>query len=280
MSRNITQGAEKSNLALASASERIRGMEETFGVTLLERGRRGVSLTPAGRTLMHHAEAVLQQVNHMRGDLAKFACGLKGHVRVLANTSAMTEFLPEKLQAFLAENPNLDIDLEERPSLEIVRSIAEGFADIGIVADIAEFGSLEHFPFEIDRLVLITPRGHAFASRRSVAFYDLLDEEFVGLSATSALQRHLGQHALQAGRPLKLRVRLNNFDAVCRMVESGIGLAIIPETAALRHRKSMPIRIVRLRDAWSLRHLAVCVRQFSAMPGYAQQLVRRLARDG
>ena len=150
---SITHGASRANMALASASERIRGMEKVVGIALLERGRRGVKLTPAGRALMHHAQTVLRQISHMRGDLAKYADGLKGHIRVLANTSALSQFLPELLSAFLAENPNLDIDLEERPSHDIVRSVAEGFADVGIVADIVDFGGLESFPFATDRLV-------------------------------------------------------------------------------------------------------------------------------
>ena len=273
---NITLGAEKANMALASASERIRGMEEILGVALLDRERRGVRLTPAGRALGHHAQIVLQQIARMQGELAEYAAGLKGHVRLSSNTSALTEFLPEALNAFLAVNPQIDIDLEERPSFDIIRAVAEGFSDIGIVADIVAFGALETFPFATDRLVAIVPRRHALAARRSILFRDLLGYEFVGLGATSALQQHLGEHAIQAGQPLKLRVRLNSFDAACRMVENGIGLAVIPATAAIRCRRTMAIRIVRLTDPWALRHLTICVRRLDELPAYAQQLVHHL----
>ena len=83
---------------------------------LLERGRRGVSQTPAGRALAHHARVVLQQVERLRGELGDYAHGLKGHVRVLANTAAMSEFLPEALGNFLAAHPRIDVNLEERLS--------------------------------------------------------------------------------------------------------------------------------------------------------------------
>ena len=273
---SITHGAAKANMSLPAASERLRGMEQELGAALLERGRRGVKVTAAGRTLVHHAQLVLQQIEHMRSELSEYAGGTKGHIRLVANTSALSEFLPEALKAFLANNPGIDIDIEEQPSYDIIRLVAEGFADIGIVADIVDFGGLETFPFAIDRLVVVMPRKHVLAGARRLSFRDLLDHEFVGLAATNALQQHLGQHAVQAGRPLKLRVRLGGFDAVCRMVENGVGLAVIPETAARRCQQIMAIRIARLSDPWSLRHLNVCVRRLSELPDFAQRLVRHL----
>jgi DNA-binding transcriptional LysR family regulator len=180
---------------------------------------------------------------------------LKGHVRVFANTSALTEFMPETLSAFLAGNPGIDVDIEEKPSHDIVRLVAEGFVDIGIVADIVDFAGLDVVPFATDRLVLIMPQHHRLARRRRIRFRDVIDEDFVGMVATNALQQHLAQHALQAGKPLRLRARLGSFEAVSRMVENGIGLAVIPETAALRCQKLMAIRIARLADMWSLRPL-------------------------
>ena len=275
---SITRGAARANMTLASASERIRHMEEGLGTALLERGRRGVSLTPAGRALLHHAQLMLQQVEQMRGELAKYAGGLKGHVRLLANTSALSEFLPEALKGFLVDNPGIDLDVEERPSYDIVRAVAEGFADVGIVADIADLGGLEAFPFATDRLVLVMPKQHPLASRRGLSFRDLLDHDFVGMAGSSALQQHLGQHALQSGRPLKLRVRLNSFDAICRMVENGVGLAVIPETAARRSRRSMAIRVSHLLDPWSRRQLSICVRRLEQLPAQARQLVQHLRR--
>lgn len=273
---SITRGAEMSNMALASASERIGKMEELAGVALLERGRRGVILTPAGRAFVHHARLVLQQIEHMKGELSEYAGGQKGRVRMQANASALSEFLPEALKAFLATHPGIDVDLEENSSYGIVRSVAEGFVEIGIVADIVDFGDLEAHAFATDRLVLVTPRDHPVADQHLPSFRSLLDYEFVGLAATNALQQHLGQRAIQAGKPLKLRVRLGSFDAACRMVGNGIGLAIIPETAARRCKRSAAIRISRLADQWALRQLHVCVRRSSDLPPPAHLLLEHL----
>jgi molybdate transport repressor ModE-like protein len=277
---SITHGASMSNMALASASERIGKMEELAGVALLERARRGVVLTPAGRALVHHARLVLLQVEHMKGELSAYAGGTKGRVRMQANASALSEFLPEALKAFLAGHPGIDVDVEENSSYDIVRSVAEGFVEVGIVADIVDFGDLEAYPFATDKLVLVTPQGHPLSARRRPMFRSLLDQEFVGLTAANALQQHLGQHAIQAGKPLKLRVRLGSFDAVCRMVGNGIGLAVIPETAARRCRRTAAIRISRLADPWALRQLHVCVRRSTELTPPACLLLEHLRRHG
>ncbi|WP_142849011.1 LysR substrate-binding domain-containing protein [Telmatospirillum sp. J64-1] len=276
---SITQGAEAAGLALASASARVRGMEETLGAPLLERGPRGVQPTPAGQALVHHARLVLLQVEQMRGELGQYAQGLKGHLRLLCNTAALTEFLPESLGAYLSRHPHIDIDLEEGLSYEIALAIAEGRGDIGIVADTVDLAGLQTFPFRVDRLVLVVPQDHAFAGRREIFFHETLAEPYIGLTPGSALQDHLVQHAIRAGTPLKLRVRLRGFEAVCRMVASGVGIAILPETAARRCRRSMPIRLLRLKDPWALRRLVLCVRRFEALPLHARKLVEHLTAE-
>jgi DNA-binding transcriptional LysR family regulator len=273
---SITHGAARTNLALASASARIRGMEALLGTPLLERQRRGVRPTPAGRALLHHAQLVLQQMERLRGELGAFGSGLKTRLRLLANTAGMSEFLPEVLATYLAGHPNVGIDLEERPSAQIVLAVAEGHADLGIVADAVDMGALETFPFRTDQLVLIAPRGHRLARRRALAFRETLDQDFVGLGAGSALQEHLAAHAARAGQPLDLRVRVSSFDAIARMVEQGVGVAVIPDTAARRCAASMAIAAVRLTDAWALRQLTLCVRRLDTLSPPAQQLVAHL----
>lgn len=278
--QSMTRGAEASNIALASASERIHKMEGLVGVRLLERGRRGVNLTAAGRSFLHHACLVLQQIEHMKGELSEYAGGTKGRVRLQANASALSEFLPGALKAFLADHPGIDIDVEESSSHEIVRSVAAGFVEIGIVADIVDFGDLEAHPFASDQLVLVTPRDHPLSRVRRPSFRSLLDQEFIGLAATNALQQHLGQKAVQAGKPLKLRVRLGSFDAACRMVGAGIGVAMIPETAARRCRRTASISMTRLADPWALRELHVCVRRSSELAPPARLLLEHLRGEG
>jgi molybdate transport repressor ModE-like protein len=274
---SITRGAVRSNMALASASERIRAMEDALGIPLLERRRRGVQLTPAGSALLHHARIVAEQLEQMRGELSGYAKGLRCHIRVLANTVAIAELLAPALAVLLSEHPNVDVELEDRPSRDIKRAVAEGLADIGVVTDpIDPNVDLEMIPIGAIGLVVIAPRGHSLGRRRSIAFSEILPYEFIGFPAGSALQEYLDHQAARTGQRLKVRLRLNGFEPICRMVENGIGLAVLPETAARRFQRSMAIRSVALTDSWALRHHAICVRNFKSLPVHAQQLVRCL----
>jgi len=277
---SITGGAQRAHLALASASARLRQLEESLGVPLLTRGRRGVQPTAAGRSLAHHAALVLGQVERMRVELGDYAQGLKGHVRLLCNTSALTELMPQALSDFMAGHPQVEIELEEQTSMEIVAAVSAGNAEIGIVADSAELGSLQTRPFRDDRLVLVAGPGHPLAARRSLRYAQALDHEFIALAKGSALQEHLTAQAAHLGRRMQVRVRLRNFTAVCGMVERNLGVAVIPETAYLRCAASMDLRRIRLSDAWTSRHLVLCMRRFDELPLYARQLVEHLQAWG
>lgn len=273
---SITHGAERSNLALAAASTRIRKMELAFGTELLVRSRQGVVPTQAGRTLLQHTRGILAQMERLQEDLTPYARGLAGQVRVLSNTNALTEFLPESLSSFLMAYPDISVDLEERLSDEIVGLMAEGAADIGIVAGTVDHGNLHIFPFRSDRFVLVVAKGHPLANRARIAFSEVLEYDMVGLDRASAIQRFLADKANRVGRPLRLRVQLRSFDAICRMVEANVGVGIVPETTVKRSERAMAISAVRLTDAWALRELSICVRDIETLPPYARLLVDHL----
>ena len=274
---SITHGAERMNLAIAAASTRIRHMEVSLGTPLLRRERQGVRPTEAGRTLLHHARMLLQQADRMRGDLAEYADGLRGQVRLMSNTNALTEFLPEPLSAFLASHPQINIDLEERLSDEIVAAVADGTADVGIVAGTVEVAGLEVLPFRVDRFLLVVATNHPLSAVEQIAFAKVLDFDFVGLDRASALQRFLSEKAERIGRRLRLRVQLRSFDAVCRLVECNVGIGVVPATTAERHAKTMSIHRIELIDEWAVRKLTICVRRQADLPAYARELVRHLA---
>ncbi len=206
---SLTRGAQAMHLALASASERISGMESALGTPLLERTRRGVRATPAGEALVRHARLIVGQIEQMRGELRNYAKGLKGRVHLMSNTAALASFLPEQLCRFLTAHPDLSVDIDERPSADIVRAVAEGRADLGIVADSADLAALQTHVIADDQLVFAVSRTHRVANDERVAFADIVDEAFVGLS-DAALERHLADHASRLGRQLQSRVRLRN----------------------------------------------------------------------
>ena len=178
---SLTRGARSMRLALASASERIAAMEEALGARLLERTSRGVRPTAAGEALMRHARIILFQVEQMRGELGGFGGGLKGRVRLLCNTAALIGSLPPRLRQFLVEHPDLSVDLDERPSVEIALAIAEGRADLGVAADVADLALLETRPLIEDRLVAVLGSRHHLARAASVCFADLISEPLIGV---------------------------------------------------------------------------------------------------
>jgi len=277
-SRSITGGAMQVHLALASASARIKGLEQAFGTALLKRGRRGVELTAAGESLLDHARIIMHEVEAMRGDLAAYAGGARASVHMLANTSGLSEHLPKALAAFLREHSEINVDVEERESTDIAAAIANGVADLGFAAEHALPESFERFLFTEDRLVLVSARRSAFAGRRQVDFQEAAGHDFVGLTNTTALNLHIAKHAAQLGMRFRFRARLRDFDAICQMVAADVGIAVVPEAAARRCAQSMPIAIVRIRDSWANRRLVICARNFRTLPRPAKQLVDYLRK--
>ena len=276
-SGNITAGATRSHLSLAAASARIRAMEAAFGIEFLQRGRRGVTPTSAGKALAKHARALLQQAEHMQQDLAEYAKGVKGQVRLLCNTTAITEYLPELLADFLHEHPNLDIDLQELPSARITHALRQGAADLGIVSDAVDTDDLQTRAFRDDPLVLILPRDHPLADSESLSFSDTLHHDYVGLNANSALAVYLEEQALHIGSRLQIRIRTDGFEGVMRMVARGAGLAIVPLAAVERWPGGRPVQWTALQEPWAQRKLLLCARDFEARPGYAKALLHALS---
>ncbi|VGO10445.1 Hydrogen peroxide-inducible genes activator [plant metagenome] len=274
---SITGGAERAHLTLQSASERIRGMEQELGVPLLRRTKLGTRLTEAGRSLEHHARVVLAQVEHMRGDLRQYGDGLRGHIRLLCNTSALSEHLPSVMAEYLAAHPKISINVEERLSHEIAHAIRARTADIGILANSINLEGLEWVPFREDRLVLVVPPGDPLAEREAVPFAEVVDSPFIGLVDGSALQEHIAEQARKLGKRISYRVQLRSFEAVCRMIESGIGIGIVPRNAALRLVDGFDIRVVDLSDSWALRGLVICTRDVAALPGFVRDFIAHLS---
>ncbi|OZI63332.1 LysR substrate-binding domain-containing protein [Bordetella genomosp. 11] len=275
-SGSITAGAARSHLALASASARLRGLEASLGTALLTRGRRGVQLTAAGHALAYHARSLLRHVDRMQEDLGDYASGFKGRIRLLCNTAAATEHLPEPLGTFLRAHPNIDIDLQEQPSHRILPELREGTADVGIVSDAVDLSGLYITPFRRDRLVLLASRGHALARRARVRYSETLDYDHVGLPVFTALGVYLDDQAARIGRSLRARVRVQGFDAVARLVIQGTGLGIMPESAARRWSGRGGARLLILDETWADRQLMLCARTLEALPNYARALIQAL----
>jgi molybdate transport repressor ModE-like protein len=269
---SITHGAARANLALTAASARVRTMEERLGVVLLDRKRHGVVLTPAGRALLSHAQGLLAQADRMREELSLFQGGLAGHVRVFANTNAFSSYLPTALGPFLIKHPHIDIRIAERPSEAIIGLVADGTADIGIVAAETDLGGLTAKPVAMDRYVVITPVGHALAQAEKVSFSQTLGSDFVagpshGLFASKA-QR--------LGRLIRVRIRMRDDMQVCQLVSAGVGVGIVPLSIVTSAGRYWPLSQISLTDGWAIRRIFACVKDKTALSRSAQLLFEHL----
>ena len=267
---SITQGAVRANLALASASERLRRIEDDAGVALLERLPRGVVTTEAGEALAHHARLMLRQHDLLKGELQDFALGARGTLHLYANTAALTDFLPPRLAPWLVQRPNLHIELKERTSTDIVRTVAAGLAQAGVVSDAVQAPELVLEPVAKDHLVLI------MAALSKLSLQEVLHEPFVGLMPGNALQDHLDEHARAAGHALAQRIRMKTFEGLCQMVAHGVGLGIVPQGVASRYKRRYGFVARPLSDAWANRSLCLCYQDWDALSKPMQRLLQHL----
>jgi DNA-binding transcriptional LysR family regulator len=271
-SGSLTRAAEAVHLAPSSASHRLTQLEAALGVPLFARHARGLTPTPAGESLLRHARQVFAQLEQMHADLAPYASGLNSQVTVFANTNAINCFLPEDLGVFLREHPRVRISLEEQPSPAIIQAVAGGQVEIGVVADEGSLAGLETRPYRRDRLVLIVPPGHPLAGQPAVAFADVLGEPFVCLHAGSAIHTFMMNHAARLGSRLDVRIQVRSFSAVCRMVAAGVGIGMVPRSAAAEG-----VTTVEITDDWAPRDLQLCFRSKAALSPAAVALIGHLA---
>ncbi len=275
-SGSIGRAAEREGIAASAVSKRLSDLEGVLETPLLYRHARGVDLTPAGETLLHHARGMLFGLDKMQGELSEYAEGVRGHVRVHANISAIVQFLPEDLAGFLAQHGQVKLDLEERVSTEIIRAVHDGETDIGICHPQLNARGLQARPYRQDRLVLVVPAHHRFAGRDGIRFQETLDEDHVGLHGNSAIYLAMRRAAAEAGHSIRLRFRVTGLDAMCRMVDNGLGIGLAPDRAFELLRHIGDVRAVPLLDDWAVRELHVFARDFAALSVTARLLVDHL----
>lgn len=253
-------------------------MEHRLGTALLYRKTKGVEPTEAGATLARHARNLVRLMERTDAEMSEFADGARGHVRVVANTSAITQFLPEDLSAFKSQNPDVQIVLREETSARAILDVSEGLADIAIFSEVVDANELETFPYFRDQLVVIIPKSHPLTSHKSVDFTETLDYPHVGLQPGSSLLGQLLAKAEETEQAISFSVQVTSFDGVRRMVESGLGIAILPGGALPAQTSEQNFQILPLNDAWAHRQLLVGVREADALPVIARKLLKNLVR--
>jgi DNA-binding transcriptional LysR family regulator len=271
---SISKGAELAHLAVGAASKRISDLEDAVGAPLLERHSRGVTLTLAGHALHRHAQRILADVDQLAAELSDHARGIVGVVRLWANTSAVTQFLPADLAGFVGRHARIRIELHEHDSRDVVLAVLDGRADLGVYAERTPAPGLQAISYRRDRLVLVVPASHPLAGRETIAFAEATAFDFVSLSEGTSLAQRLALETQQLGRALRIRIHVRSFDAMCQMVAAGLGIAVLPDAAVQPHLRSMGLQRIELGDPWVERELLIGVRDLAGLPRPA-----RLLRD-
>ena len=256
----LTRAANREAIAVSAASKRLMELEQVLGVSLFVRRAKGMDLTAAGETLLHHARQMLFNVEKMGLELGEHSHGVRGYVRMLANLSAIIQFLPEDLRDFSERHPEVKTDLEERPSNGVVQGVLDGVADLGICSSDTDTKGLPSVTYRHDKLVVLMPADHPLAARTILAFADTLDSDYVGLHAASSINMRTHAAAREAGKMLRLRIHVPGFDAMCRMVQANMGIGILPQKAYELFGRALGLHAVPLTDDWSDRSLILVVR--------------------
>jgi DNA-binding transcriptional LysR family regulator len=277
---SIAGAAAKEYIAASAVSKRISDLEDVLKTKLLARTNKGVEPTAAGIALANMARGVLHELDEIYAQMREYASGVRGQIRIMANISAITQFLPGEIKSFLSEHPQVQVHLQENISSAITKAVIENAADIGIFTMMPHGQNVEVFPYHNDELVLIAPKEHPLARRQSVSYAATLEYDYVGLHTGSAINLQLIKAASEIDKTIRIAIQVTSYDALCLMVETGLGIGILPRAVAKPYIKTLGIRVIRLTDAWAKRELKVCVRSFDALPVAAQLFVRHLTKEG
>jgi DNA-binding transcriptional LysR family regulator len=277
---NIARAGEKANIVGSAISKRLALLEEALGTPLLMRKRHGVAPTEAGQALLEHARSMLASASRIERDMGAFAAGVRGQVRILASASALAESLADDVAAFLKspKHRNIQVDLEERVSPDIVRGIREGVASLGVCWDAAEIGNLQSRPYRSDHLTMVVPNKHPLASRKKLRFEETLDWEHVSLPVNSAVQVMIHRAAAQIGKPVRQRIVVTNFEAALRVVRAGLAISLVPREVAEIYAQAYGLKIIPLAEPWAQRRFIICFRDAESLSTAAHLLVEHLAR--
>jgi DNA-binding transcriptional LysR family regulator len=272
---SINRAAAREHIALSALSRRISDLEAALGLILLRRHSRGVEPTSAGLALLQHAHIILRDVGQMETDLAERIGGLRGAVRLYANTWAIAQYIPAQLNSFLATHQNLSVEIEEAVSADTMRAVRERTADMGIISSDMGGEGLRLLPYASDHLVAIVAPGHPLARPGPVRLADIAPYDVIGASKGSALERLILGGAAEIGVVLRIRVRTSGFDTLYRMIQAGLGIGIGPSLPAARYCDIMGLAMRPLDERWAQRTLSLCL-PFGPLPRHVQLLADHL----
>ncbi|MGV1768375.1 LysR family transcriptional regulator [Rhizobium rhizogenes] len=273
---SIAKAASRENLVSSAISKRLQELELSVGVTLLERSQQGVRLTPAGEAMARHARLVVQAFKQMRAEMADYAKGIRGHVRIRVSASSLAAGLSEQVLSFSAKHSDVKLDLEELETPAIVRGIVEGTADIGIGPNIFPSDHLEIVPYSSYDLALAVPASHPLAGRERLRYEETLAYDHVEQPQSSALAQLLEYASKQSSLIKRTRIRVRGFDGVCHMIGLGMGIGVVPLFLSRTYELQYDLKFVPLEDSWAHPMICIMYRSRGELPFAARAFVEHL----
>ena len=265
---SITRAAQQLSYTQSAVSRQIAALEADAGSVLFDRLPRGVALTEAGRSLLPHAESVLDRLASARRDLAAVRGLASGRLRVGAFPTAVAALVPRALAAFREAHPGVDLSLVEGLTPGLLERLDAGDADVAVVStppdrplDVRRF-DLHHLIDE--RLLVAVPRGHRLARRRTVGISELAEDSFIAGSATA--EQTLLRATLPTGFQPRVDIVAAEWTGKLGCVAAGLGVALVPALAIRATPPDIALLRLRSKDATVRRVLAATVAGRSRPP--------------
>ncbi|MBY4954555.1 LysR family transcriptional regulator [Pantoea sp. DY-17] len=274
--RSLTQTSEHVFMTLSAVSKRINELEKLIGQRLFERRPQGLQLTAAGESILIQAKSVVASVDVLTQQINTYVIGIKENIRIWANTSSIIQFLPKDLFAFQSLHPDVNILLEERLSVEIIKALNHGEIDVGIFSGNIDARGLEKKTYRIDQLVIVAPPSFMPDLGNECQFSQIVDHCFVGLNNGSAILNIIKDAAISQGKSLNIPFHAASFDAALSLIEAGLGVSVLPRSAVIKIAKEKALRIIKLQDNWSFRQLWIAWKNGNALNAGASALIKHL----
>ena len=275
----VSRAAEALGVTQPALTARLHGLERELGQVLFARSGRGVRLTDAGRAFLPHAERTLLAVADGRAAVADLASGRAGRLVIGATGSVCSYVLPKVLKRFRADHPRIDLTVRTGHSEQVLELVLAEAVELAIVRELRH-DEIEVMPLYDDELTLVTHPSHPFAQRGATRLVDVVAEGLVVFDRASSYYELTQALFVGAGVPPRTLMELDNFEAAKKMLEEGLGVALLPKVAVARELELGQLATVQILDAGPVhRRMVVIRRNDVGPPGGVAQAFLDLLRE-
>ena len=260
---NVSRAAEALFLTQPAITARLKSLEGDLGVELFVRSARGMKLSDAGRAFLPYAERAVASVDEGQQLIANLREGTMGALVIAAAPAVSTYVLPEILRAFRTTYPHVRLGVRTGHTEEVLEMVLRGDAHIGIGRPIRH-PDIELIPVLEDEMLLVVSARHPFARKGKVRMDELAAERLILFDRTSSYHELTSSLFRQAGVVPASTLELDNVEAAKKMVQQGLGVALLPRMALAAELKARSLRPVKLIGTESLRRPIVALRRKDA----------------